>query len=188
MESETNDAFAVSRLDRAAADTSGLKDVGASIVRAVVGLLLTLMTFSLAGWPDGALGVWLSFAVFVAGFLASAGLQFGFNYLMAEGRIALEEVGRLRKANAELEKNHQDVESLRRVQEQQDAAYQEQVRRQKRATEIVEAHNRVLWGVYREQDAGVRVPLSAVMARLQAHDQAITQGSDVGPTHANARS
>ena len=165
----------MSRLDRAAADTSGLKNVGAAIARGVVGFVLTLFVFSLAGWPDDAAGVWLTFAVFVAGFVMSIALEFAFNYLMADGRLACAEVEKLREENAELQKNRQDVESLRRLQEQQDAAYKEQLGRHKQALDITQANNKVLWGVYREQAGGVQVPLAAVMARIESHTQVITQ-------------
>jgi hypothetical protein len=165
----------VSRLDRAAADTSGLKNLGASVARGVVSLVLTLFVFSLAGWPDDAAGVWLTFAVFVAGFFLSIGLEFGFNYVMADGRLARAEVETLREENAELQKNRQDVEALRRLQEQQDAAYREQHARLQQAIEVVEAQNGVLWGVYREQVEGVQVPIAAVMARMESRTQVITQ-------------
>lgn len=168
-------AATVSRLDRAAADTRGLKNAGADLARAVAGSVLTLLVYSLAGWPDHAAGVWLGLLVFVTGFFATAGLEFAFNYLMADGRLAQGEVERLRAENEELLKNREDVKAVRRLQEQQAAVYKEHLARLEQERDVIKAQNGVLWGVYREQSQGVQVPVSALMARMETSTQVVTQ-------------
>jgi hypothetical protein len=87
---------------------------------------------------------------------------------LADGREARED---LAGANAELEKlraNRADGETLKRLQEQQQAAYVEQGNQQRRALKIAEAHNKVLWGVWREQEeSAIHVPIEAVLARME---------------------
>jgi hypothetical protein len=159
-----------------------LKNVGAALTRAFVSSVLTVFVFSVAGWPKGALGAWLGLGVFVVGFVLTAGLQFGFNYLMAAGRLAEEEADHLRVENEQLHKYRDEVEHLRRLQQQQTAVYQEHVDRLTQAQKVVEAQNGVLWGVYREHAEGVQVPVAALMARMETSTQVASQTAAESPS------
>jgi hypothetical protein len=74
---------------------------------------------------------------------------------------------------------HVTLEAFERQSKQQDAAYREQHAQLQRAITILEAHNKVLWGVWQEHDtSGHHVPLAAVLARQELERKVAMQEFD----------
>lgn len=164
------------RFKRAIADTASLRDVRPTLLRAGATAFLSLLIFGLTDYPKGALGLWLGLLTLVMGFALVVGLEFGMNLLLADGRNSADQLRRLQPELEELRANRADVESLRRQGEEQHAAYVEQIQEMRRTLANVQAshaaNTEVLWGVLREQDAGVKVPLDAILARLEMTSKA----------------
>jgi len=159
------------RFERAIADTASLRDVRPTLLRAGATAFLSLLIFGVAHYPSGALGLSLGLLTLVMGFALVVGLEFGMNVLLADGRNSADQLRRLQPELDSLRANRADVESLRIQGEQQHAAYVEQIQEMGRTLANLQAshaaHTEVMWGVLREQNAGVKVPLDAIQARLE---------------------
>ena len=160
-----------SRWQRAKAETHGLKNwrgTAARTVLAAVLLVLALLTFGpiegIAREVVGAGVLLLALVLAVAGELA-------WNMLLARRRLAEEEVARLTEENSELAAKA----ALADQHAEQAQLLQERWGKQQRAYAIVEAQNKVMWGVYGEQAKGIAVPLDAVLARIDIETKVATQ-------------
>lgn len=94
---------------------------------------------------------------------------------MADGRMAREELAQLGTELAELRRRRDDVEAAQQSNREMKKLVEEEITTAKRATRIVEAQNKVLWGVVNEQAKGVAVPLAAILARIEIETKVITQ-------------
>jgi hypothetical protein len=161
---------AARRLERAVADTRGIGDLRPTIVRGAISAFLSLLVYGIADYPSGALGIWLGLVTLIVGFAIALLLEFAVNLLLADGRNAQDALRTLQPELAALRSNQADVESLRRQGERQQAAYEEQIATTRQTLVRVQAHHaahtEVMWGVLREQNAGVHVPVEAIVARL----------------------
>jgi hypothetical protein len=106
------------RRKRARADTKSLADWKIDVARALVAGVLTVGGIALLDLPDGITGQVIAVALFVAGVVLVLGIEYAWNYVMADGRIAMEEAARLGKANAELRAKHEELEGALQAEEQ----------------------------------------------------------------------
>lgn len=158
----------MTRKERARADTSGLTswkiDLAGTVAAAAVGIPLG----AALGWPGGAWGVLLGLGSFACGLALAVAGEYALNLLLADGRAAKQELAQAAKELEELRANSVTLEAFERQSKQQGAAYREQHAQLQRAITILEAHNKVLWGVWQEHDtSGHHVPLAAVLARQE---------------------
>lgn len=89
--------------------------------------------------------------------------------------MAREELAQLGTELAELRQRRDDVEAAQQSNREMKKLVEEEITTAKRATRIVEAQNKVLWGVVNEQAKGVAVPLAAILARIEIETKVITQ-------------
>jgi hypothetical protein len=165
---------------RAADDTVSFRDLRVDLARLVLTALLTLLILDVAGWPDGSSAVWLGLLAAAGAFAIVMVAEFGLNLLLAEGRLAQDELARIRPELQHPRAEHGELEALRHHADQMREVFQEQTASDKRAIAIIEAQSKVLWGVINEQNKGTTVPITAIMARLEASTSIVTQ--DFGAT------
>jgi hypothetical protein len=72
------------------------------VARALVAGVLTVGGVALLDMPDGLIGQVIAIGLFMVGVVLVLSAEYGWNYLMADGRIAMDEVERLREENAGL--------------------------------------------------------------------------------------
>jgi hypothetical protein len=164
------------RRERARSDTTSLTNWKLGIARAIVATLLTLVVVALTGLPtDGVAGQVVTLGVFVTGFCLVLGAEYAWNYVLAEGRLALEEADGLREERDRLLAEHQEVEAIRRLQEQQAEAYREQLAQWEKRLRLPEAQFKVFRDIAQEEhQTGRKVPFEAMMARLELSTKVAT--------------
>jgi hypothetical protein len=152
-------------LRRAMEDTSSLRDWKVSVVRVVATGALTVLVLAVAGWPSGLAAAVIAAVVALLSFAFVLGAEFGWNLLMAPGRIATEERDTLREENAKLKAEAEDIESLKRLQDRERRLWEHQLAVARRAIAIQEVDIEIWGGAFREASEGHILPLPAILAR-----------------------
>jgi hypothetical protein len=81
--------------ERAKRDTASLRNWKADIGRVLATGVLTVVALAVAGWPEAAAAAWITVGVAALAFVLVLAAEFGWNLLMAPGRIARDENARL---------------------------------------------------------------------------------------------
>jgi hypothetical protein len=113
--------------------------------------------------------VLLGLVAFILSVVLTIALELGWNFLRADARLAHDELIRVRAENATLTATQSEVAALRDQLDAERSLHNERLSKSETARRITEAHLGVLWGVYREQHDGIRVPLQAVLARMDVN-------------------
>jgi hypothetical protein len=100
--------------------------------------------------PDGIIGQVIAIGLFMVGVVLVLSAEYGWNYLMADGRIALDEAERLRGENAEVRANREELARELKLRRQQSELYRQELAKVRKELAVSQAQ----YEVFRSFDAG----------------------------------